>query len=65
MLSYAFVDAFTQAPRATALARLTSAIAEADGVIVASALMRRLLDGAGPEEIGAAVGAMRSALDAG
>jgi tryptophan synthase alpha chain len=38
---------------------------EADGVIVASALMRRLLDGATPEQIGDAVAAMRAALDRG
>ena len=36
---------------------------EADGVIVASALMRRVLDGAAPEEVGAAVREMRGALD--
>jgi tryptophan synthase alpha chain len=36
---------------------------EADGVVVASALMRRLLDGDGPDEIGAHVAAMRAALD--
>ena len=36
---------------------------EADGVVVASALMRRMLDGARPEEIGEAVAAMRQALD--
>src|SRR5438093_9379954 len=35
----------------------------ADGVIVASALMRRLLDGAGPDEVGAQVAALRRALD--
>jgi tryptophan synthase alpha chain len=39
------------------------ASAEADGVIVGSALMRRMLDGASPEELGDAVGAMRRALD--
>ena len=39
--------------------------AAADGVIVASALMRRMLDGASPDEIGASVGEMRAALDAG
>ena len=38
---------------------------EADGVIVASALMRLLLDGAAPEDVGEAVAAMRRALDAG
>jgi tryptophan synthase alpha chain len=42
-----------------------AAAAEADGVIVASALMRRLLDGAGPEEIGDDVARLRAALDAG
>jgi len=35
----------------------------ADGVIVGSALMRRVLDGAGPEEIGAILARMRAALD--
>jgi tryptophan synthase alpha chain len=39
------------------------AAAEADGVIVASALMRRMLDGATPEQIGAQVGELRAALD--
>ena len=34
MLSYAFIDGFTEAPRHDAIARLKSAIAEADGVIV-------------------------------
>ena len=37
--------------------------AEADGVVVASALMRRLLDGAGPNELGAMVADLRSAID--
>jgi len=37
----------------------------ADGVIVASALMRILLDGGGPEQVGARVAEMRAALDAG
>ncbi len=41
------------------------AAAEADGVVVASALMRRVLDGAGPEAAGALVAQMRDALDAG
>lgn len=40
-----------------------AAAAPADGVIVASSLMRRLLDGADVAEIGAAVAALRSALD--
>lgn len=39
--------------------------AEADGVIVASALVRSLLDGAPPEAVGDQVAAMRAALDAG
>ena len=38
---------------------------DADGVVVASALMRLLLDGAAPEEIGDAVAAIRRALDTG
>lgn len=40
------------------------AAAEADGVIVASALMRILLDGGGPEAAAAFVSSLRSALDA-
>ena len=40
------------------------ACAEADGVIVGSALMRRMLDGQSPEDLGAAVGRIRAALDA-
>jgi tryptophan synthase alpha chain len=39
--------------------------AEADGVIVGSALMRRVLDGESPERLGEAVAAIRAALDAG
>jgi tryptophan synthase alpha chain len=39
--------------------------AEADGVIVASALMRRVLDGASVEDVAALVQALRSGLDAG
>ncbi len=46
-------------------AHAVEAAAEADGVIVASALMRRLLDGASPEDLGALVAEMRAALDAG
>jgi tryptophan synthase alpha chain len=38
--------------------------APADGVIVGTAFVRRVLDGATPEELGAAVAAMRAALDA-
>lgn len=41
------------------------ACSEADGVVVASALMRRLLDGAGNDELVKFVGALRSALDNG
>jgi tryptophan synthase alpha chain len=41
------------------------AAAEADGVVVASALMRLLLDEAGPQAVGAAVARIRRALDAG
>ena len=37
----------------------------ADGVIVGSALMRRVLDGEGPFRVGAAIGELRTALDAG
>lgn len=40
-----------------------AAAEEADGVVVASALMRLLLDGGGPDEVGAAVAAIRGALD--
>ena len=36
---------------------------EADGVITASVLMRILLDGGGPDDVGALVADMRSALD--
>jgi tryptophan synthase alpha chain len=39
--------------------------AVADGVVVASALMRLVLDGGGPEAVGDLVGHMREALDAG
>lgn len=40
-----------------------AAAAESDGVVVASALMRLLLDGAGPDAVGAAVADIRRALD--
>jgi tryptophan synthase alpha chain len=40
-----------------------AAAAESDGVVVASALMRLALDGAGPSAIGAAVSEIRAALD--
>jgi tryptophan synthase alpha chain len=41
-----------------------TAAADADGVVVASALVRRLLDGAGPDEAATFVGGIRAALDA-
>jgi tryptophan synthase alpha chain len=42
-----------------------AAAEEADGVVVASALMRILLDGGSPEDVGAATAAIRRALDGG
>jgi tryptophan synthase alpha chain len=36
----------------------------ADGVVIGSALMRRILEGVGPVGAGAFVGAVRTALDA-
>ena len=42
-----------------------AAAAHADGVVVASALMRERLDGASPEQLGERVAAFRTALDAG
>ena len=44
-------------------AHAVDAAAEADGVVVASALMRRLLDGAGPDDVGGFVADLRAALD--
>jgi tryptophan synthase alpha chain len=44
-------------------ARAAAAVQHADGVIVASALMRRVLDGATPAEIGRDVAALRAAVD--
>jgi len=44
-------------------AQAVEASAEADGVVVASALMRRILDGEGPEGAAAFVGELRRALD--
>ncbi|MFC7272610.1 tryptophan synthase subunit alpha [Paractinoplanes rhizophilus] len=40
-----------------------AAAGRADGVVVASALMRRVLDGAGPDDLRADVAALRAALD--
>ena len=39
------------------------AAAVADGVIVGAAIMRRILDGAGPAEVGAFVASLRTALN--
>lgn len=44
-------------------ARAAAAVRHADGVIVASALMRRVLDGATAADVGQAVGDLRAALD--
>ena len=44
-------------------AHAVEATRAADGVVVASVLMRALLDGAGPDDVGARVAAMRRALD--
>jgi len=46
-------------------AQAVEASAEADGVVVASALMRRFLDGASPDQLGDAVAELRAALDRG
>ncbi|HZQ58980.1 MAG TPA: tryptophan synthase subunit alpha [Acidimicrobiales bacterium] len=45
-------------------AHAVTASQSADGVVVASALMRRYLDGASPDELGEQVAAIRAALDA-
>jgi tryptophan synthase alpha chain len=45
-------------------AQATQAATSADGVIVGSALVRRLLDGGGPDEAAAFVSTLRAALDA-
>jgi tryptophan synthase alpha chain len=39
------------------------ACADADGVVVGSAIVRRLLDGAGPEGAGAFVASLRAGID--
>jgi tryptophan synthase alpha chain len=44
-------------------ARAAAAARHADGVVVASALMRRVLDGAGASDIAHAVGDLRTAID--
>ena len=46
-------------------AQAAEAAASADGVIVGSALVRRLLDGGGPEEAATFVASLRRALDGG
>jgi tryptophan synthase alpha chain len=38
--------------------------ADADGVVVGSAIMREVLDGASPEAVGAFVADLRAGLDA-
>jgi tryptophan synthase alpha chain len=45
-------------------ARAAAAARHADGVIVASALMRQVLDGAAPADIARTVGDLRAAIDA-
>ncbi len=45
-------------------ARAAAAVRHADGVIVASALMRQVLDGATAADIGRSVGSLRAAIDA-
>ena len=45
-------------------AQAAEAAASADGVILGSALVRRLLEGGGPEEAGAFVATLRAGLDA-
>ena len=47
------------------VAHARAATVEADGVVVASALMRARLDGASPEQLGERVAALRDALDGG
>jgi tryptophan synthase alpha chain len=44
-------------------AQAAEAAGLADGVIVGSALVRRVLDGGGPEAAGAFVASLREALD--
>ncbi|MGW7537509.1 tryptophan synthase subunit alpha [Amycolatopsis sp. NPDC054798] len=44
-------------------AHAAEAARAADGVIVGAAIMRRVLDGAGPEQVGEYVATMRAALD--
>jgi tryptophan synthase alpha chain len=45
-------------------AQAAEACAEADGVVVGSALVRRLIDGAGPDGAAEFVAELRSGLDA-
>jgi tryptophan synthase alpha chain len=46
-------------------AQAVAVAAEADGVVVASALMRLVLDGSPAAQVGDAVAALRAALDRG
>jgi tryptophan synthase alpha chain len=45
-------------------AQAAEACADADGVVVGSAIVRRLLDGAGPEGAGEFVRGLRAGIDA-
>jgi hypothetical protein len=64
MLSYTFVDAFTRVERHEAIARLKSAIADADGVIVDFAFFSNAIRLSVELEAGA-VPRLRDALEAG
>ena len=64
MLSYAFVDAFTQVERHEAIARLKSAIADANGVIVDFAFFHTAIRLSVEMEAGA-VHRLRESLEAG
>lgn len=65
MLSYAFVDAFTRVERHEAIARLKSAIAYADGVIVDFAFFSNGAIRLSVELEADAVPRLREALEAG
>lgn len=65
MLSYAFVDAFTRVERHEAIARLKSAIADADGVIVDFAFFSHRAVRLSVELEADAVPRLRAALESG
>ena len=44
-------------------AQAVEASAHCDGVVIGSAVVQRMLDGGGPEGVGALVGGFRAALD--